>query len=319
MRELIKKQMQLELRHSKSNATELMKVMLKPFHKDIQRASDNLMMYLLMYKDYDYQVGEETRTREDLVEIHQSLVNKDLSELMYKLLTPVVHKSEITLQQGVGSLIGSFTDISTTSRQLKAVNLLIQYTPFIMIDIQKGGEYGYLQSEIELEPEEKDLFTKQSVALPSLIPLKRLRNNSSIGYRTFNKSALMGGKHHDFDICLAHLNKRNRVCLELDKEIVGRVIAGELGAFNSTPKFNKKTAKTETKEEVMARKAAWTDLHGDLPEKLHAIGSNPFYMAHRRDNRGRTYCEGYHINYQGNDWQKASVSLHKKEFIEPTF
>lgn len=320
MKQLIKNQIKLELHHSNRNAAELVKVMLKPFHKEIVKCADNLSLYLMMFNEYDYTLENgELRTREDLLEVHQSLLNKDISGLMYKLLTPVVHKSEITLQQGVGSLLGSFTDISTVSRQLKAVNLLIQYCPFITVDITKGGEYGYLQSQIELEPEELAVLDQQSVTLPSLVPLRKLRNNSSIGYRTFRKSALMGGKHHDFDICLPHLNKRNRVAFVIDTEIAGRVIAGELGAFDPTPKFNKKTAKTETELEVLERKEAWLALHAHLADKLKVIGTEPHYNAHRRDNRGRTYVEGYHMNYQGNDWQKAMVSLHTKELIKPEF
>ncbi|CAL9963072.1 N4-like RNA polymerase [Vibrio phage D292] len=320
MKQLIKNQIKLELHHSNRNASELVKVMLKPFHKEIVKCADNLSLYLMMFNDYEYTLESgELRTREDLLEVHQSLLNKDISGLMYKLLTPVVHKSEITLQQGVGSLLGSFTDISTVSRQLKAVNLLIQYCPFITVDITKGGEYGYLQSQIELEPEEVAVLDQQSVTLPSLVPLRKLRNNSSIGFRTFKKSVLMGGKHHDFDVCLPHLNKRNRIPFVIDKEIAGRVLAGELGGFDPEPKFNKKTAKTETPMEVQERKEARLALHAHLSSKLKAIGSEPHYNPHRRDNRGRTYVEGYHYNYQGNDWQKAMVSLHTQELIEPEF
>lgn len=320
MKQLIKNQIKLELRHSNRNAVQMMKYFLNPFRNKIRECADNLELYLMMFNDYEYTLESgEIRTREDLIEVHQSVLNKDIEELMYALLTPVVHKEEITLQQGVGGLLGSFSDISTVSRQLKAVNLIIQYCPFITIDITKGGEYGYLISEISLEPEEKAILDQQSVPLPSLVPLRKLRNNSSIGYRTFKKSVIMGGKHHGFDVCLPHLNKRNRVAFVIDTEIAGRVLAGELGAFDPEPKFNKKTAKMETKQEVQERKEAWLALHAHLGEKLHALGTEPHYNPHRRDNRGRTYVEGYHMNYQGNDWQKAMVSLHTKELIKPEF
>lgn len=319
MKEQIKHQIKLELHHTANNATQLMRTFLHPFHNQIEDAANNLMLYLMLFNEYEYEAQGEVRTREDLVEVHDTLLNSDLVELMYRLLTPVVHKGEVTLQQGVGSIVGSFSGMSSMSRQLKAANLLIERTPFITVDITKGGEYGYLVSQIELDESEKLALSQQSVALPSLVPLRKLRNNSSIGYRTFRKSVVMGGKHHNFDMCLNHLNKRNRVAFKLDPEIVGRVLKGVLGTFDPTPKYNKKTAKTETAVEVEERKNAWLALYAHYSDKVKAIGTNTFYFGHRRDNRGRTYCEAYHLNYQGSDEQKASISLAHEEVIACDF
>ena len=43
---------------------------------------------------------------------------------------------------------------------------------------------------------------------------------------------------------------------------------------------------------------------------------NKFYFSHRYDYRGRTYCEGYYLNYQGNDYCKAVLEFSNKEIIE---
>lgn len=215
--------------------------------------------------------------------------------------------------------MGVLGGISTMSRKLKAAVLLLERCPYIELHIVKGEEFAHVSSHIQFDEEELAVLYQQSVVLPSIVPLKKVRNNSEIGYRTFKKSVVMGGKHHNFNMCLHHINKRNSVALQLDGEIVARVLAGELGAFNPEPKFNKKTAKMETKTEIEDRKNAWIDLHRDLADKTRAIGMSPLYPAHRKDVRGRTYCEAYHFNYQGNDWQKASVSLYKTELIEPEF
>jgi DNA-directed RNA polymerase len=42
---------------------------------------------------------------------------------------------------------------------------------------------------------------------------------------------------------------------------------------------------------------------------------NEFYLTHKYDKRGRSYSQGYHINYQGNAWNKAVVCLADKEFV----
>lgn len=317
IKELIKEQIKLERMHSKQNAGHMMRMFLKPFKDEIQTAADNLMLHILSKEaeDYQYMVKGELRIREDLIEVHETLINKDLSELMYKLLTVVVPKGRVTLQQAVGALIGSFKSIESVSRQLKAVNLVIEFCPLLELDITKGAEFGYLDSMVQLDKEELDVLNQQSVTLPSIVPLRQVRNNSSIGYRTVKKSVIMGGKHHDYDARLPHINKRNRIAFRIDKDIAGRMLAGNIDAFDPTPKINKKTGKIETKQEVEERKASYLDLHHNLMDKIKPIVDRDIYFSHRKDNRGRTYVEAYHLNYQGSDAQKALVNLAKTELI----
>ncbi|WAI96186.1 DNA-dependent RNA polymerase [Vibrio phage vB_VhaP_PG11] len=318
IKELIKAQIKNENRHAKQNSTKYMGIFLKDFENYIKDAITNLELYLYGFKpeDYQYTVKGEPKIREDLVEIHSVLKTKDFEQLYLKLLTLVVPKETVTLQQAVGSIIGSFSEIEMMSRKLKACNIILKFCPLVEIAIIKGAERGYIHSLITLDKEEKDILNQQSVVLPSIAPLRTIKNNSSIGYRTFRKSAIMGGKHHDKPINLNHLNKRNKVTFCIDPEVAGRVVMGKLGNFDPTPKYNKKTDKLETATEVQERKAAWHDLHADLHQKIKAIAGKPIWFSHRRDNRGRTYCEAYHINYQGVDWQKALISLHKQEVAE---
>jgi DNA-directed RNA polymerase len=48
---------------------------------------------------------------------------------------------------------------------------------------------------------------------------------------------------------------------------------------------------------------------------LMFTAGNRFYMTHKYDKRGRTYSQGYHINPQGNDWNKAVIEFADKEVI----
>jgi len=40
-----------------------------------------------------------------------------------------------------------------------------------------------------------------------------------------------------------------------------------------------------------------------------------FWLTHKYDRRGRVYCQGYHVNYQGNPWNKAVVEFADKELL----
>ena len=43
---------------------------------------------------------------------------------------------------------------------------------------------------------------------------------------------------------------------------------------------------------------------------------NRFYLTNKVDKRGRLYSVGYHINTQGNQFQKAMVELADEEIVE---
>jgi len=50
----------------------------------------------------------------------------------------------------------------------------------------------------------------------------------------------------------------------------------------------------------------------DVLAALMAQGDR-FWLTHKYDKRGRTYAQGYHVNPQGNDWNKACVEFANKE------
>ena len=85
---------------------------------------------------------------------------------------------------------------------------------------------------------------------------------------------------------------------------------------NSWRNLDKKK-EDETHAEFKARKKAferYEEATKDVMEQLVET-SDRIYLTHKVDKRGRTYCQGYHINTQGNSWQKAVVQLLDKEII----
>ena len=50
--------------------------------------------------------------------------------------------------------------------------------------------------------------------------------------------------------------------------------------------------------------------------KLCLLNGNNFSLNHKYDKRGRTYCQGYHVNYQGTPWNKAVVEFSHKEITK---
>lgn len=128
--------------------------------------------------------------------------------------------------------------------------------------------------------------------------------NRGSGYITVQTdSLLLKDNHHEGDLCPDSLNRFNQVPLTLNLELAKRV-------KNSWKNIDK-PKQGETFEEYQKRRKAF-DRFQQTAAFTFALMSemgNRFYLTHRVDKRGRTYCQGYQINYQGNDWSKACIEL----------
>ena len=146
---------------------------------------------------------------------------------------------------------------------------------------------------------------------PMIVPPQELRDNKDSGYLTRGADSLiLNDNHHEGDICLDHLNKLNRVKLTANIQVVKKI-------RNSWKGLDKQKA-DETFQDYQDRIKAFEryEKHSfNVIALMEAMG-NEFYLTHKPDKRGRTYCQGYHINYQGNSWNKAIVELAHKETLD---
>jgi hypothetical protein len=107
-------------------------------------------------------------------------------------------------------------------------------------------------------------------------------------------------KQHDSDVCREHIDTMNAIPLSLE----GRI-------FNILEETTK--AELETQEQV----DDWEvfKVRSDLAYAHVLDKGNEFYLEHSHDTRGRCYCSGYYINYQGNSYKKAIIQLFDKEVV----
>ncbi len=73
----------------------------------------------------------------------------------------------------------------------------------------------------------------------------------------------------------------------------------------------------ETKQDFEKRKRAFEKYDRTAKDVMALLmqHSDRFWMTHRYDKRGRVYCQGYHVNYQGTPWNKAVVEFANKEHV----
>lgn len=111
-------------------------------------------------------------------------------------------------------------------------------------------------------------------------------------------------KQHSEDVCTDHINRMNAIPLALEFRVI-----------SDLPETTKAPLDTdEQKEQWEDFKRRSLETYAEVAKRDPA--EEPFYLNHSVDTRGRCYCSGYYINYQGASFKKAIVQLAEKEVIK---
>lgn len=160
-----------------------------------------------------------------------------------------------------------------------------------------------VSNDVQLE------IDKFQFPMPMVVEPRELEKNTDDGYLTTRGSIILKDNHHNDDVCLDHLNMLNKIKFRLNKDVVKH-------GLNTWSNLDK-PKQGETREEFDKRKKAFEkfrDVSADVQDLLIQEG-NEFYFTHKVDKRGRTYCQGYHISYQGHCYNKAVLEFSEGEHI----
>lgn len=148
--------------------------------------------------------------------------------------------------------------------------------------------------------------------LPMIQEPELLTNNMQTGYVTIRNSVILRNNHTEDDVCLDHLNRVNQTPLALNADTVAFV--------NNRWKNLDKAKEGEPYEDFLKRKKAFQKYDRTSRDVIAALmaQSDRFWLTHKYDKRGRVYCQGYHVHYQGNDWNKAVVEFADQEVLNLT-
>lgn len=162
----------------------------------------------------------------------------------------------------------------------------------------------------ELPQEVQEELDRFQYPLPMVVPPRQLTCNTDTGYLTGSGSLILRGNHTEEDVCLDHLNRMNSIRFSIDEDTA-------LMVKNQWRDLDKQKP-DETKADFERRKKAFEKydrVAKDVIGLLTELG-NVHHMTHKYDKRGRVYCQGYHLTYQGTDWNKAIIQLADKEYVE---
>ena len=156
--------------------------------------------------------------------------------------------------------------------------------------------------------------------LPMVVQPKVLRSNTQNGYVSREtgrglvvlKAGRQAPLYEQADVCLDHLNRMNSIPLTLNMQ------TAEL--IDNEWKHIDRRKPGETPAQFELRRKAFEKYDQSSKDVMHALMGirDRFWLTHKYDRRGRTYCQGYHVNYQGTSWNKACIEFYQKEHIRGT-
>lgn len=217
------------------------------------------------------------------------------------LIQMALHK-RASLPTLAGILRLHFNDCQITA------DMLLKCTMADLVDWDAKTEHFIVKFEVSADiQEELDRF---QYPLPMVIEPKKVKKNTDTGYILGGGSLILKHNHHEDDICLDHINRMNRVRFAIDHETARMV-------KNRWRNLDKQKA-GETKAEFEKRRKMFEKYDRTAKDVITALSihTDCFYLTHKYDKRGRVYCQGYHINYQGAPWNKAIIQLAEKELVE---
>lgn len=201
--------------------------------------------------------------------------DSDIYSVVCNILIGCFIHGSMTYQAMIGFIQNGIGCDDQVDRIKTAAELIALAYQHDLIVITKEGDTMYITTEYELDVDIPEFYKH----MPEPKPV-RINSNPILGCRL---------KQHDYDVCLEHINTMNRIGLTLEHRVIADLVESN-----------------KDEDQDFVRRSFNT---------YNRLKDSTFYLKHNYDTRGRTYCEGYYVNYQGASFKKAIIQLAKKELI----
>lgn len=207
----------------------------------------------------------------------------------------------------------------------KVLDLGVRFNLWRYDQLPSKVENGYalnVRANYTTTNECKAALANVMYALPMVVEPVKVRdhvNNRGSGYLlTKHDSLILNGKWYEGSICREYLDTVNSVQLCLNYDVI-ELFEHKLDKQSIIDKviLNNAINGTYTNPETAAKQAEdnWHLLLKQTTIATKLLEDKVFYLTHKYDTRGRCYAQGYHINYQGDSYNKAMIELANKEEI----
>ena len=265
--------------------------------KEIQQAISHGVSLLEQWRNQEFYASKQRRV--------DQLDDLDLHELVTKIMQGIAYVQKPELFTSVSAQLAGRLQFSDKPEAIATMaEILAVLCETDLFDITKESRQASLMivSRIPLSQKLLEFIDNTTFQLPMVCPPKYVDHNRKSGYLSYNDSLILGnGNHHEGDLCLDVINLQNSIPLKLNVDF--------LREQEMLPNFEIVTPEQREHWEAFkyASHRVWL---------LMINQGNRFYLTNKVDKRGRLYSVGYHINTQGNQFQKAMVELADGEIVE---
>jgi len=121
---------------------------------------------------------------------------------------------------------------------------------------------------------------------------------------------ILRDNHHDDDVCLESLDQINATRFRINQDVSTTI----RNRWRHLDKPKPDEDMSEYRKRVKAFEKYDRTAH-DVIQHLGLAAEGEFYLTHKYDKRGRIYCQGYVVNYQGTEWNKAVIEFADQEVV----
>lgn len=160
----------------------------------------------------------------------------------------------------------------------------------------------------DISPDVQADLDRYQYPLPMVVPPQELKTNHDTGYYTSRNSVILRHNYHDDDVCLDHLNHANSLKFRLNQKVA--ITIRNRWRNLDKPKQDEEYSEYQKRVKAFAK---YNKTAHDVLDHLGLSTGGEFWLTHKYDKRGRSYCQGYHVNYQGTPWNKAVIEFANQE------
>ena len=252
----------------------------RPVLKDIETAMDNLWKYSC--KQYSY-ASKNRRIRE------WDPTEEECYAILCHILTGVFTNPQgMTYQAMIGYIAGGIGCADPLDRAKCAAEVIAIAFKSGLVVITKVSDDTFMVTT--------EYVLKEDMPVPQKHRPEFKQPEPSL----FNPILGNRFKQHDKDICVDHIERMNAIPLSLEFRVID--------ALEETVKSGETPEQVTAAEDFLRRSKEMYQMVADQ--------GNQFWLKHNMDTRGRSYCEGYLVNYQGSSYKKAIVCLANKEIVK---
>lgn len=259
----------------------------------------------------------------EVIDLYESVQDQLTEDTTYAFVLDLLVKMAIVKRAQPSTLIGMLwhhfdtrNETSSMPAMQRCADALEAAAGADLVDYIQASDQIVLRYDVPSEVQAE--LKRFQYPLPMVVKPKKPRSNRENGYlnRETSKSLVVlkghmaGDFYEDADVCLDHLERANSVALTINHQVVNLI-------DNKWKDLDSKRP-GESLEEFDKRKRAFQKYDEASRDVIDAISNlrDRFWLTHKYDRRGRVYSQGYHINYQGNEWNKATIEFANKEHVK---